>query len=149
MAYHCPYLFMAQSLKTLKLNAKLKDVHQEQLLLHQLLARASKQSVITESCGDLETAVEHTRLLLTLNEQDASAHKIAALTTQAHEVDQLREQVTKLTKQVAALSKGASTLNPNSNQFSNRIAQCEFNANPMRIDRVHTALCRTEFMHAC
>ena len=46
-------------------------------------------------------------------------------------------------------SKGASTLNPDSNQSSNRIAQCEFNANPMRIDRVHTALCRTEFTHAC
>ena len=34
-----------------------------------------------------------------------------------------------------------------SNRFSNRTAQCKFNANPMRIDRVHTALCGTEFMH--
>ena len=46
-------------------------------------------------------------------------------------------------------SKGASTLNPDSNWFNKRIAQCEFNANPMRIDRVHTALCRTEFIRAC
>ena len=31
-------------------------------------------------------------------------------------------------------TKGLSTLNPDSNWFSNRIAQCEFNANPMRIN---------------
>ena len=45
-------------------------------------------------------------------------------------------------------TKNASTLNPDSNRFSNRIAQCEFNANPMCIDCVHIALCRTEFTHA-
>ena len=33
-------------------------------------------------------------------------------------------------------------------QFSNRIAQCEFNANPMRIDHVHTALCGIKFTRA-
>ena len=48
-------------------------------------------------------------------------------------------------------TKGLFTLNPDSNRFSNRIAQCEFNANPMRINcmiRVHTALCGTEFTRA-
>ena len=34
-------------------------------------------------------------------------------------------------------TKGLSTLNPDSNWFSNRIAQCEFNANLMRIDHPH------------
>ena len=58
----------------------------------------------TESCRDLETAEECTRLLPALNEQDASAKQGSTVMTQAHEVDQLREQVMKLTKQVAALS---------------------------------------------
>ena len=54
--------------------------------------------------------------------------------------------------QILGMSKGLFTLNPDSNRFSNRIAQCEFNANPMRINRVirvHTALCGTEFTRAC
>ena len=45
-------------------------------------------------------------------------------------------------------TKGLFTLNPDSNRFSNWISQCEFNANPMRINhviRIHTALCGTEF----
>lgn len=68
-------------------------------------------------------AVEHTRLLLALNEQDASTHKVAALTTQAHEVDQLREQVTKLTKQVAALSNTSRMLeNSNNHQDASTAA---------------------------
>ena len=41
--------------------------------------------------------------------------------------------------------KGLYTLNLESNRFSNRIAQCKFKANPMRINHVHTAMCGTEF----
>ena len=45
-------------------------------------------------------AVECARLLLAMNEQDASTNKVVDVTTQAHEV----EQVTKLTEQVFAPS---------------------------------------------
>ena len=49
---------------------------------------------------------------------------------------------------MTTMFKGQTTLNLNSNCFSNWIAQCEFNVNPMNIDHVHTALCGTEFTHA-
>ena len=106
MVNHCPYLFMTQRKTLRSCDAKTERCHQElkQLLLHQFLQCSrnpqSSQSP-TESCRDLEMAVEHTRLLLALNKQDACANKVVAVTTQ---VDQLREQVTKLTKQVAAPS---------------------------------------------
>ena len=88
---------------------ELKDsATRKQLLLHQFLAglpqEVSRQLRAAGETKDLDTVVERARLLLALNEQDVSANKVAAVTNQSHEVEELKEQVTKLREQVAALA---------------------------------------------
>ena len=53
---------------------------------------------------DFDMAIEHARLLLVLNKQDANMENVAAISNQVCEVKELREEVVKLTEQVAALS---------------------------------------------
>ena len=53
---------------------------------------------------DLDMVIQLARLLLVLNEQDANVDKVAAISNQVCKVKELREEVVKLTEQVAALS---------------------------------------------
>ena len=91
----------------------LDETARKQLLLHQFLAglpqAVSRQLRAAGETKDLDVAIERTRLLLVLNEQDANADKVAAISNQVHEVKELREQVVKLTEQVTALSTNSRT----------------------------------------
>ena len=79
----------------------------KQLLLHQFLAGLQEAvSCQLRAIGekkDFNVVIEWTRLLLTLNEQDAS-YKAAAIKDNTDEVGQLKEQITKLMGQDTALS---------------------------------------------
>ena len=85
----------------------LNETVRKQLLLYQFLVGLPQAvSLQLRAAGEmkyLDTMTEWTRLLLTLNEQDAS-YKTAAIMDQADKVEQLREQITTLIERVAALS---------------------------------------------
>ena len=81
----------------------------KQLLLHQFLAglpqALNRQLRAAGETTDLEKAIERTKLLLALEEQD-TAHAIPAAAVAKHDdsIEQLKSQMVKLTEQVAALS---------------------------------------------
>ena len=83
------------------------ETTRKQLFLHQFLVGFTQEVSLQLRAGgemkDLDAMVEHTRLLLTLNEQDAS-YKTAAVMDQADNVEQLREEITTLTERVTSLS---------------------------------------------
>ena len=90
-------------LKTLLKHAMpdIDDASRSQLLLHQFLAgipsTISRQLRATGETTDLDKTVTRARLLMPMD-----ASKVAAV-CQADEVEQLKEQITDLTQQVAAL----------------------------------------------
>ena len=82
----------------------LEEGVRNQLLLHQLLsglpASVSRQLRATGETTDLDKVMERARLLMTMEEQKHTA----AVAEKETEVQHLRDQVTALTEQVAALS---------------------------------------------
>lgn len=81
----------------------------DQLLLHQFLAglpaAISRQLRATGETKELDKAVERARLLMAMDDQ----HSAATISAEASEVQQLKEQITELTAQVAALTTKQST----------------------------------------
>ena len=81
-----------------------EKVVRDQPLLHQFLTSlpdaVSRQIRATGDVKTLVAAVEHSRLLMTL---DDSGNTVAVVPEMASELEQLKEQVEKLTKMVAAI----------------------------------------------
>ena len=88
----------------------LEATAKKQLLLHHFLAglplTVSHQLRVAGETTNLEEAVKRTKLLLALEEKVDATHKPAAAITERNDpaIEQLKEQMMKLTKQVAALS---------------------------------------------
>ena len=103
MYVHDSKKLLNQAMPSLNATAKI------QLLLHQFLAglpqALSHQLRAAGETTDLEMAIERTKLLLALEEQD-TAHAIpaAAVAKCNDSIEQLKSQMMKLTEQVAALS---------------------------------------------
>ena len=85
----------------------LDNTARKQLLLQQFLAglpdTVSCQLRGTGEMKSLDVVIERTRLSLILNEQDAGS-KEAAIKDKTDKVGHLKEQITKLMRQVTALS---------------------------------------------
>ena len=83
---------------------KVEKVVRDQLLLHQFLTglpdAVSRQIRATGDVKTLDAAVERSRLLMALRD---SSHTAAVVPETASELEQLKEQVEKLTEMVAAI----------------------------------------------